>query len=64
MIHELHQLWGDIYTTIGLRQGLGSETLRFAATLINPEITSKVLGDEEALEVLSKRCGGKVRQDH
>ena len=62
VIHELHQLWGDIYTTIGLRQGLGSETLRFAATLINPEITSKVLGDEEALEVLSTHCGTKVRQ--
>lgn len=62
VIHELHQLWGDIYATIGLRQGLGSETLRFAATLINPEITSKVLGDEQALEVVSKQCGGKVRK--
>ncbi|MGO9128238.1 MAG: DUF262 domain-containing protein [Bryobacteraceae bacterium] len=62
VIHELHRLWGDIYSIIGLRQGLGSETLRFAATLTNPEITSKVLGDEQALEVISKRCGGKVRK--
>jgi Protein of unknown function (DUF1524) len=62
VIHELHQLWGDIYATIGLRQGLGSETLRFAATLINPEIASKVLGDEQALEVVSKQCDGKVRK--
>ena len=62
IIHELHRLWSDIYSIIGLRQGLGSETLRFAATLINPEITSKVLGDEQALQVISKRCGGKVRK--
>lgn len=59
-IRELHQLWGEIYAIIGLRQGLGSETLRFAATLINPEITSKVLGDEQSLEVISKRCGNNV----
>ena len=62
VIDELHQLWGNIYATIGLRQGLGSETLRFAATLINPEITSKVLGDEQAQEVVSKQCDGKVRK--
>jgi hypothetical protein len=62
VIAELHQLWGDIYATIGLREGLGSETLRFAATFINPETTSKVLGDEQALEVVSKHCDGKVRK--
>jgi hypothetical protein len=62
VIHELHCLWSEIYSTIGLRQGLGSETLRFAATLINPELTSKVLGDEQALEVISERCGSKVRK--
>ena len=62
VIHELHQLCGDIYSTIGLRQGLGSETLRFAATLINPETTSKALGDEQALEVLRTQCGSNVRK--
>jgi hypothetical protein len=62
VINELHYLWGDIYATIGLRQGLSSETLRFAATLINPETTSKVLGDEQALKVVSTQCDGKVRK--
>jgi hypothetical protein len=62
VIDELHQIWGNIYATIGLRQGHSSETLRFAATLINPETTSKVLGDEQALEVISKHCGSKVRK--
>ena len=60
VIHELHHLWGDIYATIGLRQGLGSETLRFAATLVNPVTTAKVLGDEQALEVIRMQCGDKV----
>ena len=62
VIHELHLLWGKIYATIGLREGLGSETLRFAATLINPETTAKVLGDEQALELVNTQCGGKVRR--
>ena len=62
VIDELHQVWGDIYATIGLRQGLGSETLRFAATLINPDRTSKVLGDENAMEVIRKCCDGKVQR--
>jgi hypothetical protein len=53
---------GRYYATIGLRQGLSSGTLRFATTLINPEITSKVLGDEQALEVICKHSGGKVRK--
>ena len=62
VIHELHRLWADVYATIGLRQGLSSETLHFAATLINPEITSKVLGDEQALEMIRSKCEGKVRK--
>lgn len=62
VIRELHHLWGDIYATIGLRQGLSSETLRFAATLINTVTTAKVLGDEQALEVVSTQCSGKVRR--
>src|SRR5579863_3090238 len=32
-IAELHGIWEGIYTTIGLRQGLSTEALRFAATL-------------------------------
>jgi hypothetical protein len=62
LIDELHQLWGEVYGTIGLRQGAGSETLHFAATLINPVITSKVLDDEQALEMIRSKCERKVRK--
>jgi hypothetical protein len=30
-IAELHGIWEGIYTTIGLRQGLSTEALRFAS---------------------------------
>jgi hypothetical protein len=33
IIAELHGIWEGIYSTIGLRQGLSTEALRFAATL-------------------------------
>jgi hypothetical protein len=62
VIDELHQLWGEIYATIGLRQGSGSEALRFAATLISPKIANKVLGDVQALDAIRERCANKVRK--
>ena len=33
LIQDLHTIWRDIYAQIGLRQGLSTEVLRFAATL-------------------------------
>lgn len=32
-IRRLHQIWGDIYETVGLHEGLDTEALQFAATL-------------------------------
>lgn len=32
-IKQLHQIWGAIYEVVGLREGLDTEALRFAATL-------------------------------
>jgi hypothetical protein len=57
IIAELHGIWEGIYTTIGLRQGLSTESLRFAATLKSGSQRSKALGEEEAVESLSKQCG-------
>ena len=37
-IDEVHQLWAQIYAHIGLRLGLSTESLRFAATLRSPEL--------------------------
>ncbi len=57
IIAELHGIWEGIYTTIGLRQGLSTEALRFAATLKSGNQRSKALGEEEAVESLAKQCG-------
>ena len=56
IINELHQIWQKIYATIGLRQGVGSEALRFAATLRLQKKPSKPLGEEDAVESLMALC--------
>lgn len=55
-ISELHGIWEEIYRTIGLRQGLSTEALRFAATLRSSSQRSKALGEEEAVESLVSQC--------
>ena len=44
LIDDLHRIWGHIYSILGLRQGLSTEALRFAATLHLPTRPSKPLG--------------------
>jgi len=56
IVHELHDIWEGIYKTIGLRQGLSTEALRFAATLKSNTQRSKSLGEEEAVESLVAQC--------
>jgi hypothetical protein len=51
-IQELHTIWQGVYTTIGLRQGLSTEALRFAATLRSGSQRSKPLGEEDAVDSL------------
>lgn len=51
LISELHKTWRDIYATIGLRQGLSTEALRFAATLYAKNLQSRSLGEKEAVEL-------------
>jgi hypothetical protein len=52
IIDEVHQLWTDIYRCVGLRLGLSTESLRFAATLRNPGYPSRPLSEEDAAELL------------
>jgi hypothetical protein len=52
LMNEVHQLWTDIYRCVGLRLGLSTESLRFAATLRTPHPHSRPLGEEEAVELL------------
>lgn len=52
VIAELHTTWRDIYTVIGLRQGLSTEALRFAATLRASEAPSRPLGEQDSVDAL------------
>jgi len=55
-IDEIHSVWQRIYSTIGLRQGLSTEALRFAATLTVQSRPSRPLGEEESVKVLRSKC--------
>lgn len=52
VINDLHTTWRDIYSIIGLRQGLNTEALRFAATLRASEAPSRPLGEQDAVDAL------------
>lgn len=58
-IRELHNTWGDIYQTIGLKRGLSSEALRFCGTLHSQVEQSKPISEEAAVELLVRGCGTK-----
>ena len=57
-IDELHEIWGNFYRTVGLREGVDSEALTFAATL--RASVSKVLSDKDAVGRLISQIGGSV----
>ncbi|WP_084590780.1 DUF262 domain-containing protein [Arenimonas metalli] len=52
LIKELHTKWRDIYAVIGLRQGLSTEALRFAATLRARTAPSRTMSEEDAVHAL------------
>ena len=54
LIDELHGIWGEIYSTVGLHQGLGTEALRFAATLQLPTMPSKPWGEQDSVDELRR----------
>ena len=51
LIKELHTVWRDIYSVVGLRQGLSTEALRFAATLWVEDVPNRPLGEQDSVEV-------------
>ena len=57
LVKELHTVWRDIYSVIGLRQGLSTEALRFAATLHVTETPNRPLGERDAVEELRRATG-------
>lgn len=50
VIDELHNTWRFIYATIGLRQGMSTEALRYAATLRTKDAPRRPLGEKDAVE--------------
>ena len=56
LIHQVHTIWGDIYRAVGLRLGLSTESLRFAATLRTKNRPSQALGEERSVETLLSQC--------
>ena len=65
-IDELHNIWGQIYETlgpldkvasdIGLREDISSEILRFAATLRASKAPSQPLGEKRSVDRLMAIC--------
>ena len=56
LISQVHAIWGDIYRAVGLRLGLSTESLRFAATLRTKNRPSQALGEERSVETLLSQC--------
>ena len=61
LIKELHRIWRDIYSTLGLRQGLSTEALRFAATLFRADRPSKPAGEQDSVDILRAGATGAKR---
>jgi hypothetical protein len=51
VVSELHAIWRDIYSTIGLRQGMSTEALRFAATLWSEDAPNRPLGEKDSVNI-------------
>ncbi|HVJ13788.1 MAG TPA: DUF262 domain-containing HNH endonuclease family protein [Polyangiaceae bacterium] len=60
-IHELHGIWREIYAAVGLRPGVSTEALKFAATLRVAERPNRPLGEEEAVHVLRRIAGNTTK---
>ena len=56
VIKDLHTTWRDIYSVIGLRQGLSTESLRFAATFRASSPPSRPLGEEPSVDSLRSQA--------
>ncbi|MCY3829588.1 MAG: DUF262 domain-containing protein [Rhodospirillaceae bacterium] len=56
LINELHDGWSKIYRTIGLKQGLSTEALRFAATLNQSDMPSRPLSERDSVDEFREKA--------
>jgi hypothetical protein len=64
LIDELHITWRDIYSVIGLRQGMSTEALRFASTLHATDTRNRPLSEEDSVESFGTKASNakKIRE--
>ncbi|WP_424982167.1 DUF262 domain-containing protein [Maritalea sp. S77] len=60
-LREMRKIWQDIYRTLGLKQALGNEALRFAGTLSIKSRPNRVMGEEESSVALIQLGGRDLR---
>lgn len=58
---EMRRIWQDIYRTLGLKQALGNEALRFAGTLSISSRPNRVVSEEDASVALIQRGGKELK---
>lgn len=59
-LHEMQNLWKDVYRRLGLDDVLGDEALRFAGTWAESVRPNRVLGEQDASAALLKKAGTKL----
>lgn len=59
-LHEMQNLWKDVYRHLGLDDNLGDEALRFAGTWCEASRPNRVLGEQDASAALLKQAGTKL----
>ena len=58
ILDQVQSLWSEIYRIVGLRLGLSTESLRFAATLHANVCPSSVLSEENAAKQILEQSNG------
>lgn len=59
-IHEMQNIWKDIYRRLGLDDNLGDEAMRFAGTWSETTRPNRVLSEQDASAALLKEAGTKL----
>ena len=59
-IEELHQIWGDFYRTVGMRERIDTEGLIFAETLRSQYQVSRFFGERLAVDRLMQEVSTSV----
>jgi hypothetical protein len=59
-LHEMQNLWKDIYRRLGLDDSLGNEALRFAGTWSETTRPNRVISEQDASAALLKAAGTKL----